>query len=328
VEAQDREQIALTADALGEHELRVLIEVGRGLVSELDLELVLERVLEVARALTGARYAALGILDESREELERFIALGFDPETRARLGELPRGRGVLGVLIKEPKPLRLHDVGEHPSSYGFPHGHPTMKSFLGVPVIIRGEAYGNLYLTEKDEGDFTEADEQAVVILAGWAAIAIDNAALYKTVWDRRAELERAVRGLEATTEIARTLGGETDLDRALELIVKRGRALIDARSVMILLCEPNELVVAATAGELGSEIRGLRMPIEGPFANLLASGRPQRLAPATAVLPAARAELGAEPAAALLVPLAFRGRSLGVLAAFDRLVTGPEFHS
>ena len=110
---------------------------------------MLDRVLEVAREITGARYAALGILDEEKRELEQFLTVGIDDEQRSRIGSLPRGRGVLGLLIRDPKPLRLDDVGSHPDSYGFPPDHPPMKTFLGVPVLIRGEAWGNLYLTEK-----------------------------------------------------------------------------------------------------------------------------------------------------------------------------------
>jgi signal transduction histidine kinase len=162
--------------ALDERRLRRLIEVGRTLVSNLDLETVLGQLLAAARDMTGARYAALGILDADREGLERFITLGIDDEVRARIGHLPEGRGVLGVLISEPKPLRLTNVGDHPRSYGFPDNHPQMSTFLGVPILIRGEAYGNLYLTEKQGGEFDETDEESVIILAEWAAIAIDNA--------------------------------------------------------------------------------------------------------------------------------------------------------
>jgi two-component system, NarL family, sensor histidine kinase DevS len=161
---------------LDEDRLQRLIGVGRALVSHLDLETVLREVLETARQMTGARYAALGILDSDRERLERFITLGVDEETRKRIGPLPEGKGVLGVLISDPKPLRLRRVGDHPRSYGFPESHPPMSTFLGVPIIIRGEAYGNLYLTEKQNGEFTEVDEESVVVLADWAAIAIDNA--------------------------------------------------------------------------------------------------------------------------------------------------------
>src|SRR5690349_24290847 len=151
---------------MDEHRLRRLVEVGRSLVTELDPEAVFERLLEVARELTGARYAAIGVLDEQRAELERFLTVGIDEETHRAIGDLPRGRGVLGVLINDPRPLRLADVGTHAQSYGFPLAHPPMKTFLGVPILIHGEAWGNLYLTEKDDGDFTEEDEEAAMVLA------------------------------------------------------------------------------------------------------------------------------------------------------------------
>ena len=148
-----------------EARLRQLLDVGETLVSELDPETVLERILEEAQRLTGARYAALGVLDEQRHDLERFVTAGVDKATRRRIGELPRGRGVLGVLIDDPRPLRLADVGQHPESYGFPPGHPAMRSFLGVPIVIRGQAWGNLYLTEKQGTDeFTNADEEAAMV--------------------------------------------------------------------------------------------------------------------------------------------------------------------
>src|SRR4051794_12994353 len=110
------------------------MRVGRSLVSQLDVEIVLQEVLEAARELTNARYAALGILDDERRGLERFLALGIDNATRTTIGDLPKGRGVLGLLIDDPKPLRLENVEQHPRSYGFPSGHPPMKSFLGVPI--------------------------------------------------------------------------------------------------------------------------------------------------------------------------------------------------
>ena len=215
-----------------------LVEAGRALVAELDLPRVLDRLLEVAREVTGARYAALGILDESKEQLEQFLTVGIDEAEREQIGSLPRGRGVLGLLIRDPKPLRLDDVGAHPESFGFPPQHPPMKTFLGVPVVVRGEAWGNLYLTEKEGGPFTVGDEEALQILADWAAIAIENARLYQDVERRRGELERALHGLEATTEIARALGGETELERVLELIAKRGRALVQATSVVSMVLE------------------------------------------------------------------------------------------
>jgi signal transduction histidine kinase len=162
---------------LDEQRLRRVLEVGSTVVSELDLEAVLQRVLDEARELTGARYAALGVLDQTERELERFLTVGASPAMHRAIGDLPRGRGVLGVLITEPHPLRLHQVSDHPRSFGFPPGHPPMGSFLGVPVVIRGRPWGNLYLTDKQGADdFDDDDEEAIVLLASWAAIAIDNA--------------------------------------------------------------------------------------------------------------------------------------------------------
>ncbi|MCW3010338.1 MAG: sensor histidine kinase, partial [Solirubrobacterales bacterium] len=295
--------------------LRRLIEVGRGLLGELRVEAVLERVLQTARELTGAQYAAVGVLDEDRQQLSRFITAGIDEDARRTIGSLPHGRGVLGVLIKEPHPLRLHDVAAHPRSYGFPAGHPPMATFLGVPVRVRGRAWGNLYLTEKaGGGDFDEADEASVVVLADWAALAIENARLYEALDARNGELERAVRGFEATATIAEAVGGEADVDRVLELVVKRARALIEARSVLVLLVEGEELLVAAAAGQVGPAAE--RVPLAGTrMAEVLQERLPVRVAD---VAGDARLDAGAlgvaDAAAALLVPLTYRGRALGVL--------------
>jgi signal transduction histidine kinase len=305
--------------ALDEPRLRQLIDVGRSLVAELDPEVIFARVLEVARELTGARYAALGVLDDDRHELERFITRGIDEEGRREIGSLPRGRGVLGLLIERPRPLRLTNIGDHPRSFGFPPGHPPMTSFLGVPIMIRGRAWGNLYLAEKLRGEFDDADEQSALILAEWTAVAVDNAGLYRSVQEQRDTLKRAVRRLEATTEIARAVGGETDLERILETIVKRGRALIEARSLLILLEDRGELRVAAVAGELDRDPE-LRIPIEGSApGQVLRTGRPDRLSSIGADL-LARPSSPEVGVAALLVPLIFRGHSLGVLAALDSL--------
>ncbi len=192
--------------------IRRLLDVGRELVTELDLGTVLDRVLQTAREITGARYAALGISNEQRTELEQFLTSGVDEDTKRAIGDLPRGRGVLGALIEHQQPLRITEVGQHPLSYGFPAGHPVMRSFLGVPVRVRGQAWGNLYLTEKDGGEFSERDEEATVILADWAAVAIDNARLYETSERSRQEAEKAIRGLEATRDVAVAIGGEIAL--------------------------------------------------------------------------------------------------------------------
>ena len=299
-------------EVLDEHRLRRLIDVGRGLVAQLDLEGVLREVVDVARELTAARYAALGILDENRRELERFIYVGIDEEARAQIGDLPRGRGVLGELIRNPAPLRLGEVGAHPRSYGFPPGHPPMHSFLGVPIVVRGQAYGNLYLTEKEEGDFDAADEEAATILAEWAAVTIFNVRLYGQSEEERGALERAVHGLEATTEIARAVGGETDRTRILETIAKRARALVGARSLLVLLHDEGRSEVVAAAGECGNAPLGRYVTIEGE-------------APADALAAVQRLEI--EARTALLAPLSFRGRTLGAIVALDRIEEGPDFY-
>jgi signal transduction histidine kinase len=314
--------------SLDPHRLARLLGVGRGVLSELDLDVVLDRVLETAADLTGARYAAIGVLDEERRALSRFLTHGADEATRRAIGELPHGRGVLGVLIDHPAPLRLADVGDHPRSYGFPPGHPPMRAFLGVPIVVRGQAWGNLYLTEKAGGEeFSALDEEAVVVLAEWAAIAIDNARLYRSATARRDELERAIRGLEATAAIARAVGAETDLNRVLELVVKRGRALVEAHDVLILLREGDELVVAAGAGHVSLD-EPRRIAAEGSTAGeVLAEQRSRRLSNADAEMRVPATQLGiADASAALMVPLLYRGEALGVLIAFDRLGTDARF--
>jgi signal transduction histidine kinase len=303
-----------------------LIDVGRGLLSELDLDALLARMLEVARELTGAQYAAVGIMDERREGLERFLTSGIPASERAAIGDLPRGHGVLGLLIEDPHPLRLADVGAHPRSYGFPLSHPPMGNFLGVPIVVRGVAWGNLYLTGKSNGDFTDSDEKAMVVLADWAAIAVANARLYSDVAARRDQLERTVRALDTTAEISSAIGGEIELDRILELLAKRGRALVAARTAVIILVSGGQLEVAAAAGIVPDGLVGRRASSEEwALGAVLRSNRPERLNDLDRR--AGRmfaAELDAT--AGILVPLLHRGRAIGLMAAFDRLEDGPEF--
>jgi signal transduction histidine kinase len=315
---------------LGQEELERLLAVGRAMVSELDLESVLHHLLDTARDLTGARYAALGIMDEGKRELERFLTAGVDAATRRLIGPLPRGHGVLGELIRNPEPLRLHDVTEHPRSYGFPPGHPPMTTFLGVPVTVRGEAYGNLYLTDKRNGeDFTEGDEQLLLVLSEWAAVAISNARLYENVAQRRAELERAVRGLEATAAIARAVGFETEIDRVLELIAKRGRAMSEARLLMVLLEEGEVLCVHAVAGEVSRQLVGTKIPVGSSLAGaVIQSGSSELVLDLSSRLGHGLEPIAGDAGSALVVPLGYRGRARGVLIAFDRMGSDMAFDS
>src|ERR671937_357149 len=237
--------------------LRTLLETGIAISSELSLDAVLERIVHAAAALTGARYAALGVIDRTGTALERFITTGMDERTRAAIGDLPRGRGILGVLINEAQILRLHDLQEDPRSVGFPSNHPEMHSFLGVPILLRGVAYGNLYLTEKETGeDFSEEDEELVTLLAAQAAVAVENARLYEsaTAWSRQ---------LESLNEIGNALVGELELPRLLQLVADRLRELIHARLVAIAVPVGDGLRIEAASGDDGEAMSGMVLPYE-----------------------------------------------------------------
>ena len=195
----------MTTPAQQEKRLRGLVDAGIALSSELSLDDLLRKLAETAAALTGARYAALGVIDQSGTGLERFVHTGIDAETVAEIGDLPRGRGILGALITDARPLRLESIADDPRSVGFPPHHPPMRGFLGVPILLRGRAFGNLYLTEKESGSFTAEDEELVGTLASQAAVAIENARLYEaaTSWSEQ---------LEALNEVGTALASEIEL--------------------------------------------------------------------------------------------------------------------
>jgi signal transduction histidine kinase len=299
--------------------LERLLDVGRSLVAERDPDAVLMRVLEAARELTGARYAAMGILDDGGSELGRFLTVGVDEELRRRIGPLPRGHGILGELIRNPRPLRLTRISDHPRSYGFPAEHPPMETFLGVPVRIRDAVYGNLYLTEKAGGaEFDETDEQLLIVLAEWAAVAVDNARAHaQSVRDRR-KIENAMRGLEETAALNREMVGRGDYDHAVELVVKRARSLADARTAALLLIDRDALTVAAVAGEVAPEVVGREAPAAGTYSlDVLQAGRGQLL---SAEVAGRFTEFNPRGESGVIVPLRARGSDLGVLVVFERL--------
>ncbi|WP_320064949.1 GAF domain-containing sensor histidine kinase [Micromonospora sp. RTGN7] len=209
--------------------LRALLDAVVGIGTDLDLRSTLGRIVASACELAGARYGALGVIGPDRL-LHDFIVHGIDPELHAEIGDLPHGRGVLGLLIDEPQPLRMPDITKHPQSYGFPPNHPPMHSFLGVPVRIRDQVFGNLYLAEKQGApEFTEDDEQIVVALAAAAGVAIENARLY-------ALAHRRERWLAATAEITSVLLGEVRRTDALTLVARRAREVAEAELAVVLL--------------------------------------------------------------------------------------------
>ena len=305
-----------------ENRLRALVETGVAITSELSLDALLQRLVEAASELTGARYAALGVIDRSGSALERFLTIGIDAETHAAIGELPRGRGILGVLIRDDAPLRLHNLGEDPRSVGFPPNHPPMSTFLGVPVHLRGVAYGNLYLTEKaGGGDFTDEDQELVELLASQAAVAIENARLYEaaTGWSRQ---------LESLNEVGNALATETDVDRLLDLIARRLRELLDSRLVTVLLPSgDDELRFAAVAGDR-AELAGATITRSNSKSGRVLERRQSERADSVLDDPDVDREamrlIGARTG--LWVPLLVRGRAIGVLAAHDKLGADVRF--
>jgi signal transduction histidine kinase len=300
-----------------------LVEAGIALSAELTLDAVLQRVVEAAAELTGARYAALGVVDASGKELERFITHGIDPETQTAIGDLPRGRGILGVLIRDARLLRLHDIAEDDRSVGFPPNHPPMKTFLGVPILLRGVAYGNLYLTEKDGGaDFSPDDEEVVTLLASQAAVAIENARLYESSreWARQ---------LESLDEITSAMLSEIEPGRLLQLVVERMSGLLDARFVAVLVATGDGwLEISAACGHQAAELLGHRLAVErSKSGRVLQEGTTARI---DSVLddpdadPELMRRIGAR--AGLWVPLLVRDETIGVLMALDRQQPDPRF--
>jgi signal transduction histidine kinase len=301
-----------------------LLEASAAIASELSLELLLQRLVATAAELTGARYAALGVIDRSGLQLEQFVTTGLDEETYRAIGELPRGRGILGVLIDEAAPLRLHDLGEDARSVGFPANHPPMHTFLGVPILLRGVAYGNFYLTEKEGGrDFTDEDQEIVTLLAAQAAIAIENARLYEatTRWSSQ---------LESLNEIGNALATETDVERLLDLVARRLRELLEARLVAVMLpAGQDELQFAAVAGDAGTISVGETIPIAASKSGrVFERGRSER---SDSVLddPEVDREVirGFGARTGVWVPLIAHAKTIGLIAVHDKLGPDPRFN-
>jgi signal transduction histidine kinase len=251
------------------------------------------------------------------------VTHGVDDETRARIGDLPRGRGVLGALISDARTLRLHAISDDPRSVGFPPGHPEMRTFLGTPIRLRGVAYGNLYLTEKAGGaEFDEQDEELVSLLSAQAAVAIENARLYEsaTAWSRQ---------LESMQEISEALVGELDLPKLLQLVVERMRELIDARVVAIALPVADGLRLEAIAGDGADTLLHTVIAQTSKIGNVFARGRSERV---DSIIddPEVVQEVARrfDAVTGLYVPLVSSGASIGIAFAHDKLNRDPRFSS
>ncbi|MEO6203865.1 MAG: GAF domain-containing protein, partial [Mycobacteriales bacterium] len=235
--------------------------------SELDLQVLLRSIAQAAADLVDARYGALGVLAPDGT-LAQFVTVGLDDEQAAAIGPRPRGKGILGELIRHPVPLRTEDLGAHPSAVGFPAGHPPMRSFLGVPVRVHGTVYGNLYLTDKRHGEFDAADEALTAGLAAAVGISVDNARLYE-------QARRRERASAAAGEITTSLLGGAEPEEVLELVAEKAAELIGAEVGLIAFQHKERLLVEVS---WGAPPRAL--PVNGPIAVLLSAQEPCLLNP------------------------------------------------
>ena len=284
------------------------------MAADLSTDELLGRIVRIAADLSGARYAALGVLDEvNTGQLRLFITHGLDEAAAEAIGPLPTGHGILGVIIDRPQPLRLHDIAEHPASYGFPAHHPPMTSFLGVPVRTRDTVFGNLYLTEKLDGqDFTEQDEQIVLALAAAAGVAIENAHLHE-------ESRRREAWLTATAEISAVLTRAQAPTDALRAITDRARQLAGADVAWIVAGDPDQLALEAVSGAAADPALIAKLDLRNSLARAVSlSGEPVRIDnfrhdPRVVDL---ATQLGWPPLGpGLMVPLRTRSGTVGVLA-------------
>jgi signal transduction histidine kinase len=249
--------------------LRALLRANQVIVGDLSLPVLLRRIVQAACDLSGARYGALGVTGE-HGGVEQFVHLGMSAEDVTRIDHLPEGKGLLGALIADPRPIRLARIADDPRSAGFPAGHPEMRSFLGVPIRVRGMAFGNLYLAGSTRGEFTAQDEELVLALAGTAAVAIENARLYE-------EAGRRQDWLQASNEVTQRLLSSAGED-PLQLIARQALRIAGADLVMVVLpaADGDTLVVDVATGQGADGLTGSRSPLRDTLAGqALATGRP-----------------------------------------------------
>jgi signal transduction histidine kinase len=305
----------LTAD-VHDDRLRLLVDAGISLSSELSLDALLQRIVETAAQLTGARYAALGVVDPAGVALERFLTTGVDEKTRAAIGDEPVGRGLLGAVIREARPIRLSSITSDPRSVGFPPHHPLMTTFLGVPILLRGHVYGNLYLAEKvDGGEFSEEDEELTSLLAAQAAVAVENARLHESS-------SRWLRQLESLNEIGNAMAAQIELDPLLGIVAARLRSLVHARIVLVALRDrPSTLRIAAADGEHAPALVDTQLAVDASkLGRVIERGRSERvdvIADDAEVDQGIATRLGLRTG--MYIPLVVESRVLGVIAVHDR---------
>jgi signal transduction histidine kinase len=304
--------------------LQFLVEAGITIASGLDLDRMLERIVELACRLTDARYGALGVIDPSGRRLERFITHGIDADTHRAIGPEPTGKGILGVLITDARPLRLADISADPRSVGFPDHHPPMGTFLGVPVKAGDAVFGNLYLTEKTDGEFTAIDEQLVTMLAAQAGVAIENARLFADSKKHASTLERAVTQLAGVAEINDAILSGRPIERVLELVAEQLRQSIGCRLVSVSLVDAasGTVRVQAAAGDGATEIRGVDVPLSKSKAGIVLAARRTVMVHDLVADPQVNRAIVDKTGvrSGLYCPLVYRDQGVGVLVAYDPL--------
>ena len=304
-----------------EKRLRDLAAANIAIGSEAALLDVLQKTVEVAAALVGARYAALGVLDRTGAHLERLLTTGIDEPTRARIGDLPSDHGVLRVLLREARPVRVADVTKEQHFFGFPPAHPQMRSFLGVPIFVRGVVYGDLYLADKNAGEFTEEDEEIATLLAAQTGITIEKVQIHEGAvhW---------IRQLEALDELTRSVLEERDVSRLLELVARRLRELIGARRVLISLpASSGGLRVVVADGDGVAGLVGYDVPPESKQARAFARGKSERIDSLLADPEMDQVLAGrVSGVTALLIPLVFHERAIGIMSAYNKDSPDPRF--
>ena len=311
-ELLDELQGRLSAVRSSRDRVRQLLEAVVGIGSGLDLDTALTHIVQAAATLVDAEYGALGVLD-GEQRLARFVTVGLSPEQIAEIGPYPQGHGLLGELIRHPEPLRMQDLSKHPQSYGFPANHPPMHSFLGVPVRVRTEVFGNLYMTEKEGGTPFDADDEAVLTaLAAAAGVAIDNARLYD-------ESRRRQEQLEAANELTRGLLSGRPVGEVLSGFTRRVRALAQADLALVGLpdAEGEDILVAAADGIGEQRIRGAALEIDGSLLGAVFKAGRTEIVADVAADPRSRGDVAPQTALgpAILVPLGSPGQVRGVLS-------------
>jgi signal transduction histidine kinase len=313
-------QVRLDAVRAARDGLHALLDAVVSIGGELDLETVLRRIVEAAVTLVDARYGALGVIGDDGE-LSQFVPVGVTEEEIAAIDEWPHGRGLLGLLIKEPQTLRLANIHDHPESHGFPEGHPPMHSFLGVPIRVRDEVFGNLYLTEKTEGrDFDEHDESIVTALATAAGIAVENARLY-------AETRQREIWLDASSELTRALLSGSEPRQALRLIATRAREMSDAEVVAVAVPadDLDTMTVVALDGADSEELSGFEFPVEGTLiGSVFAAGEPRTITANNLAAEEVPLISRLPDGPKLLIPLGERGSVRGVLVVGKKRGNAP----